>query len=60
MEVKEDKSLDIEKVNEEWNRAYNSPDSEVVLNKISSDLDFLLNRTVDAKSDLDVIEKAPT
>ncbi|KAG7297833.1 hypothetical protein JYU34_018576 [Plutella xylostella] len=60
MEVKEDKSLDIEKVNEEWNRAYNSPDTEVVLNKISSDLDFLLNRTVDAKSDLDVIEKAPT
>ncbi|KAJ0173542.1 hypothetical protein K1T71_010691 [Dendrolimus kikuchii] len=60
MEVKEDKKSDIEQVNREWNKAYDSPDTDKMLNKISSDLDFLLNRTQESKSDLDEIEEAPT
>lgn len=56
------KNADIEQVNREWNKAYDSPDSDKVLNKISSDLNFLLNRTKDPGVDasLDQIEEAPT
>lgn len=64
MEVLQDESKsksDIEQVNREWNKAYNSPDADRVLNKISNDLDFLLNRTQDAiTGPLDQIEEAPT
>ncbi|KAG6457700.1 hypothetical protein O3G_MSEX010437 [Manduca sexta] len=59
IEVK-DKS-DIEQVNREWNKAYDSPETDRMLNKISNDLDFLLNRTQDGNKDgLDQIEEAPT
>lgn len=59
IEVK-DKS-DIEQINREWNRAYNSPETDKMLHKISSDLDFLLNRTHGSKKGaLDQIEEAPT
>lgn len=52
---------DIEQVNREWKRAYDSPDTDKMLNKISSDLDFLLNRTQEqSKNILDQIEEAPT
>lgn len=52
---------DIEQVNREWKKAYDSPETDKMLNKISSDLDFLLNRTQDqSKNILDQIEEAPT
>lgn len=52
---------DIEQVNREWKRAYDSPDTDKMLNKISSDLDFLLNRTQEQRKNiLDQIEEAPT
>ncbi|XP_053613958.1 uncharacterized protein LOC128677270 isoform X1 [Plodia interpunctella] len=62
VEIKEEpKKSDIDQVNREWNKAYDSPDTDKMLNKISSDLDFLLNRTQDSKSAiLDQIEEAPT
>lgn len=60
MDVRDDKKSHIEQVNREWNKAYDSPDTDKVLNKISSDLDFLLNRTKESKNDLDEIEEAPT
>ncbi|KAM3960477.1 LOW QUALITY PROTEIN: uncharacterized protein ACR2FA_005385 [Aphomia sociella] len=62
--VKDDSKMksDIEQVNREWNKAYDSPDTDKMLNKISSDLDFLLNRTQEASKNvvLDQIEEAPT
>ncbi|XP_049877958.1 uncharacterized protein LOC126375149 isoform X2 [Pectinophora gossypiella] len=53
---------DIDQVNREWKKAYDSPaETDKMLNKISSDLDFLLNRTQDpSKNILDQIEEAPT
>lgn len=52
---------DIEQVNREWKKAYDSPGTDKMLNKISSDLDFLLNRTQEqSKNILDQIEEAPT
>lgn len=63
MEVKEEPKpkSDIEQVNREWNKAYDSPETDRMLNKISNDLDFLLNRTQEgAKNVLDEIEEAPT
>ncbi|XP_045776830.1 uncharacterized protein LOC123875184 isoform X1 [Maniola jurtina] len=61
MEVKEDakSKSDIEQVNREWNKAYDSPETDRMLNKISNDLDFLLNRTQE-KSIHDQIVEAPT
>lgn len=59
IEVKDDKKSDIEQVNREWNKAYDSPETDRMLNKISNDLDFLLNRTQES-SKLDQIEEAPT
>ncbi|CAB3248939.1 unnamed protein product [Arctia plantaginis] len=35
----------IEQINQEWNKTYDNPQTSKVLNKISTDLDFLLNRT---------------
>lgn len=60
IDVKDDKKSDIEQVNREWNRAYDSPETDRMLNKISNDLDFLLNRTLDSSNILDQIEEAPT
>ncbi|XP_026494310.2 uncharacterized protein LOC113399404 isoform X1 [Vanessa tameamea] len=62
MELKEDhkSKSDIEQVNREWNKAYDSPETDRMLNKISDDLDFLLNRTQEKKTILDQIEEAPT
>lgn len=65
MEVLKDEpksKSDIEQVNREWNKAYDSPETDRMLNKISNDLDFLLNRTQDANVNviLDQIEEAPT
>ncbi|XP_061384385.1 uncharacterized protein LOC116773247 isoform X3 [Danaus plexippus] len=62
MELKEEPKTksDIDQVNREWNRAYDSPETDRVLNKISNDLDFLLNRTQVKKTILDQIEEAPT
>lgn len=65
IEVVQDESKsksDIEQVNREWNRAYDSPDTDKVLNKISNDLDFLLNRTQESNVNvsMDQIEEAPT
>lgn len=52
---------DIDQVNREWKKAYDSPETDKMLNKISSDLDFLLNRTQEqSKNVLDQIEEAPT
>ncbi|XP_068619034.1 uncharacterized protein [Battus philenor] len=53
---------DIEQVNKQWNKAYDSPDTNKMLSKISNDLDFLLNRTNLVKKNPlnDHIEKAPT
>ncbi|XP_063831091.1 uncharacterized protein LOC135080374 [Ostrinia nubilalis] len=51
---------DIEQVNREWNKAYDSPETDRMLNKISNDLDFLLNRTQESSKVLDQIEEAPT
>lgn len=52
---------DIEQVNREWKKAYDAPETDKMLNKISSDLDFLLNRTQEqSKNILDQIEEAPT
>ncbi|CAH2249812.1 jg6089 [Pararge aegeria aegeria] len=61
MEVKEEhkSKSDIDQVNREWNKAYDSPETDRMLNKISNDLDFLLNRTQE-KSVPDQIEEAPT
>ncbi|KOB79202.1 Brain-specific angiogenesis inhibitor 1 [Operophtera brumata] len=60
IEVKDDKKSDIDQVNREWNKAYDSPETDRMLNKISNDLDFLLNRTLDSSNILDQIEEAPT
>lgn len=63
MEVAEElkSKSDIEQVNREWKKAYDSPDTDRMLNKISNDLDFLLNRTQEAsKNILNQIEEAPT
>ncbi|CAH2094718.1 unnamed protein product [Euphydryas editha] len=62
MEIKEDYKYksDIEQVNREWNKAYDSPETDRMLNKISDDLDFLLNRTQEKKTVLGQIEEAPT
>lgn len=51
---------DIERVNREWNKAYDSPETDRMLNKISNDLDFLLNRTQEGSKVPDEIEEAPT
>ncbi|KAL4706993.1 hypothetical protein ACJJTC_019531 [Scirpophaga incertulas] len=51
---------DIEQVNFEWNKAYDSPNADKVLNKISNDLAFLLNRKRESKNVLDQIEEAPS
>ncbi|XP_072929769.1 uncharacterized protein [Epargyreus clarus] len=52
---------DIEQVNREWNKAYDSPETDKMLHKISHDLDFLLNRTQESKNaTVDQIEEAPT
>lgn len=52
---------DIDQVNREWKKAYDSPETDKMLNKISSDLDFLLNRTQEqSKNVLDQIKEAPT
>ncbi|XP_026333388.1 uncharacterized protein LOC113240330 [Hyposmocoma kahamanoa] len=52
---------DIDQVNREWKKAYDSPETDKMLNKISNDLDFLLNRTQEqSKNVLDQIEEAPT
>lgn len=52
---------DIDQVNREWKKAYDSPETDKMLTKISSDLDFLLNRTQEqSKNVLDQIEEAPT
>lgn len=59
IEVKDDKKSDIEHVNREWNKAYDCP-TDRMLNKISNDLDFLLNRTQETSKILDQIEEAPT
>lgn len=58
--MKDDKKSDIDQVNREWNKAYDSPETDRMLNKISNDLDFLLNRTLDSSNILDQIEEAPT
>lgn len=62
MEIKEDhkSKSDIEQVNREWNKAYDSPETDRMLNKISDDLDFLLNRTQEKNTVLCQIEEAPT
>lgn len=60
MDVVEKSKSDIEEVNREWNRAYDSPDTDRMLNKISNDLDFLLNRTHEKSTNLGQIEEAPT
>ncbi|CAF4868074.1 unnamed protein product [Pieris macdunnoughi] len=39
----------IEQVNREWNKAYDSSETKEVINKITNDLDFLLNRTLKRK-----------
>ncbi|XP_045502508.1 uncharacterized protein LOC123699576 [Colias croceus] len=44
MEVAETSKSDIEQVNREWNKAYDCETNRVI-NKITNDLDFLLNRT---------------
>ncbi|CAK1550457.1 unnamed protein product [Leptosia nina] len=41
----------IEQVNREWNKAYDSCESNHVINKITNDLDFLLNRTHERNKD---------
>ncbi|XP_028031387.1 uncharacterized protein LOC114243933 isoform X1 [Bombyx mandarina] len=51
---------DIDQINREWKKAYDSPETDKMLNKISSDLDFLLNRNQESKAALDQIEEAPT
>ncbi|CAG9789418.1 unnamed protein product [Diatraea saccharalis] len=51
---------DIEQVNREWNKAYDSPDADRMLHKISDDLAFLLNTSRINKNVLDQIEEAPT
>lgn len=52
---------DIDQVNKQWNIAYDSPETNKMLSKISNDLDFLLNRTKLTKNNLnDHIEKDPT
>ncbi|KAL4717940.1 hypothetical protein ACJJTC_001358 [Scirpophaga incertulas] len=52
--------IDIEQVNREWNNAYDSPSADKVLNKISNDLAFLLNKSKDNRNILDQIEEAPS
>lgn len=47
----------IEHVNREWKKAYDNPQTDKVLNKISSDLDFLLNRQSNVSHH---IEEVPT
>ncbi|KAJ2953412.1 hypothetical protein O0L34_g1002 [Tuta absoluta] len=58
----EPKKSDIEQVNREWKKAYDSPqETDKMLNKISSDLDFLLNRTQEPSAHvLEQIDEAPT
>ncbi|CAK1583789.1 unnamed protein product [Parnassius mnemosyne] len=53
---------DIDQINKQWKKAYDSPETNKMLSKISNDLDFLLNRTrvVNKSSIHDHIEKAPT
>ena len=60
MDVMDKSKSDIEEVNREWNKAYDSPDTDRMLNKISDDLDFLLNRTQDKSTNFSQIEEAPT
>ncbi|KAG7297853.1 hypothetical protein JYU34_018598 [Plutella xylostella] len=55
-----EKKSNIELVNKQWNKAYDSPDTEKVLSEISSDLNFLLNKPVISSNVLDQIEEAPT
>lgn len=50
----------LKRVNREWSIAYEEPPDKV-LHEISSDLDFLLNRTLESKAAiLEEIEEAPT
>ncbi|CAB3259978.1 unnamed protein product [Arctia plantaginis] len=49
----------IEHINREWNKAYDNQQADKMLNKISNDLDFLLNRT-QSNQKPNHIEEAPT
>ncbi|CAG4954425.1 unnamed protein product [Parnassius apollo] len=53
---------DMDQVNRQWKKTYDSPETNTMLSKISNDLDFLLNRTqiLNKSSIHDHIEKAPT
>ncbi|XP_075983086.1 uncharacterized protein LOC142981224 isoform X2 [Anticarsia gemmatalis] len=57
--IKDDNKSHIEHVNREWSKAYDNPQTEKMLHKISTDLDFLLNRTK-SKNIAQEIEEAPT